>query len=151
MGLDMYLDKRVYVGANYEHNNVKGEIKLTKGNDDKPVEVDLKKVTYIIERAGYWRKANHIHQWFVDNCQNGEDDCKEYYVDQEQLKELLDVCKQVKENHDLAEELLPTQSGFFFGGTEYDEYYFDCIDETIEIIEEALKDEKGDYYYCSSW
>lgn len=151
MGLDMYLTKRIYVGANYEHNNVKGKIKLTKGEENKPIKVDLKKVTYIIEQAGYWRKANHIHQWFVENVQDGEDDCKDYYADIKKLQKLLGICKQVKENHELAKELLPTQAGPFFGGTGYNEYYFKDIDDTIEILEEALKDKKCDYYYSSSW
>lgn len=31
MGLDMFLNKRIYVGANYEHNNVNGTIELTSG------------------------------------------------------------------------------------------------------------------------
>ena len=29
----------------------------------------------IIEQVGYWRKANQIHNWFVENVQDGEDDC----------------------------------------------------------------------------
>ena len=77
MGLDSYLKKRIYIGAEYEHRKVKGSINLTAEN--KPIKVDLKKVTEIIESVGYWRKANHIHKWFVDNVQNGEDDCKEYH------------------------------------------------------------------------
>ncbi len=40
---------------------------------------------------------------------------------------LLEVCKQVAADPSKAEELLPTQSGFFFGGTEYDEYYMNSI------------------------
>jgi hypothetical protein len=51
----------------------------------------------------------------------------------------------------LAEELLPSASGFFFGGTEYDEWYFNDIATTIAILEEALEDENGEYYYSSSW
>ncbi len=58
----------------------------------------------------------------------------------------------VMQNTELAEELLPTQSGFFFGGTDYDEYYMDDIDNTIEIIENLQKEEDlGDIYYRSSW
>jgi hypothetical protein len=48
--------------------------------------------------------------------------------------------------------LFPTASGFFFGGTEYDEYYIEQVNETIELIEGLLKeDENGDYYYQASW
>ena len=44
MGLDMYLTKKIYVGANYEHNKVTGRITIKK--DGEPVKVNLKKVTY---------------------------------------------------------------------------------------------------------
>ena len=109
----------------------------------------------VMEQVGYWRKANQIHQWFVDNVQDGEDDC-DYHneVTKECLEDLLCICQQVLDNHDLAYELLPTQSGFFFGGTEYDEYYFDDIKDTIEIIKNVLETtdfDKEMIYYVSSW
>lgn len=47
------------------------------------------------EEVGYWRKANQIHNWFVQNVQNMVDDCGVYEVSEEQLKELLDVCRKV--------------------------------------------------------
>ena len=53
--------------------------------------------------VGYWRKANHIHKWFVDNVQNGIDDCKRYFVEREELKELLEICKQVLKETELIE------------------------------------------------
>jgi hypothetical protein len=157
MGLDMYLRKKIYIGANYERNNVKGEINITRGEDNTPVKINLNKVTYIIEDAGYWRKANAIHRWMVESVQNDEDDCKEYYVSDDKLEELLSVCKQVKANPILAPELLPTQEGFFFGGTDYEECYWNDIDCTIKIIEDIFseKEENGYYpfeiYYQSSW
>jgi len=101
---------------------------------------------------GYWRKANHIHKWFVDNVQNGQDDQEKHYVDDDELKMLLILCKKVLDNHDLAEKLLPTQGGFFFGCTEYSDYYFECIESTIKVVENALALD-GKYYlkYQASW
>jgi len=43
----------------------------------------------------YWRKANHIHGWFVDNVQDGQDDCKQYYVDLDAISQLRVVCEKV--------------------------------------------------------
>lgn len=157
MGLDMYLTKKVYIGAEYKHRNVKGVINLTEGDNDKPIKIELSRVSYIEERVGYWRKANQIHSWFVKNVQEGVDDCGEYDVSEEQLSQLLADCKKVKEDSKLAETVLPTQSGFFFGGTEYDEYYMQDIDDTIEIIETLFKEKgeekyfNGEIYYSSSW
>lgn len=45
-----------------------------------------------VSEVGYWRKSNQIHAWFVDTCQGGNDDCKEYDVSIEQLHQLRDLC-----------------------------------------------------------
>jgi hypothetical protein len=149
MGLDMYLDKRTYVKY-WEHNGDDNyEVKVTKAGN--PTNIESKKVKYIIEEAGYWRKQNQIHRWFVENVQQGVDNCGDYYVDRNQLETLLELCQKVKADNSLADELLPSASGFFFGGTEYDEWYFNGIDNTIDILKEALEDENGEYYYSSSW
>lgn len=149
MGLDMYLTGRMYVSEwstpeNYEA--VKGVFPQIPW-----------KINGVSFEAGYWRKANQIHKWFVDNVQNGVDECEEHEVSCEQLTELLSVCRQVMVDPKLAEQLLPAASGFFFGSTEYDEYYFEDIEHTISILEEILDRENADkylfvdFYYRSSW
>ena len=152
MGLDMYLYKKNYIWqGEWVKPEVKQEVLVKKGGD---VDTTIKpeRVKYVVEEVGYWRKANQIHEWFVQNVQDGKDDCQESYVSREQLEELLGVCRIVKIDKEKAEQLLPTQSGFFFGGTEYDEYYYQDIDNTIEILEEALSDEKADdFAYRASW
>lgn len=96
-------------------------------------------------KVGYWRKANAIHSWFLENCaakdpfDNPIDDCRSIEIPLEKLEELLDTCKEVLEDHSLAKKLLPTADGFFFGSTEYNEYYFDDIEYTIDIIEPVIK------------
>ena len=150
MGLDMYLNKRTYV-QQWEHQKPEEKYKVVVTKGGESANIDPKKVKYIIEEAGYWRKQNQIHRWFVENIQNGTDDCGEYYVSKADLETLLELCEKVKADNSLADELLPGVSGFFFGGTEYDEWYFDGIDNTIEILKEALEDENGEYLYSSSW
>jgi len=54
-------------------------------------------------------------------------------------------------NPEKAEELLPVTDGFFFGSQEYDEWYFNDIQETIEIIDWALKRDFDYFAYQSSW
>lgn len=111
--------------------------------------------------VAYWRKANAIHKWFVDNVQEGKDDCGQYLVSRDALITLREACIQVlydKQMHDgtigLAEKLLPTQSGFFFGGTDYDDWYYENAEFTIESINKILEDPDFDQlevYYSSSW
>jgi len=163
MGLDMYLTRRVYVGANFEHNQKEGDKVVING-----VNYPVNQITELCFKAAYWRKANHIHNWFVENVQDGVDDCKEHYVRIDQLEALLQDCKdsltylttaeyesdstgKVYKNIDEG-KLIPTTSGFFFGSTEYDEYYEDQLKYTIEVIEKELKrEDECDYYYNSSW
>lgn len=57
-------------------------------------------------------------------------------------------------NPEVCEELLPTESGFFFGSTDYDEYYIRQIERTKNEIEQVLKStdfDKDDIYYLASW
>ncbi len=64
----------------------------------------------------------------------------------------MDICKKVIADKSLAESLLPTSSGFFFGGTEYDEWYFNAVEYTIEVLETELLDEYADdFEYSASW
>ena len=53
-----------------------------------------------------------------------------------------------------SKELLPTTSGFFFGSTDYDEYYYEDIEYTANKIREILETtdfETQMIYYISSW
>jgi len=109
--------------------------------------------------VGYWRKANQIHKWFVDNVQNGVDNCGEYLVKEDQLANLLETCKLILDKDpSKASVLLPVQSGFFFGSTDYDQYYFKDLENTVKIIESLFEKDldggsylEGDIYYSSSW
>lgn len=147
MGLDMYLTAKRYI---YDF-----------GGDDQPlrdalkaVEVNGMKVKALSYEAGYWRKANSIHKWFVENVQKGVDNCGEYIVTTEQIERLLELVNEVLHDRDKAQKLLPTTTGFFFGSFMYDEGYFDDLIQTKAIIENvlALDDfNRYDIYYSSSW
>lgn len=133
MGLDMFL-----YGVKYHSEYDKNE--------------DNDKSYYVMTEEIYWRKANQIHNWFVRECQDGVDNCAMYYVSKNDLKYLMEICKQVLEEKSLARLLLPTRSGFFFGSTEYDEFYYNDLKFTADEIERLLNEDKYEYYkYTSSW
>lgn len=150
MGLDMYLTARRYVGkyseseiANNIQSAVSNNIFIPPGATVNSVKIEV----------GYWRKANAIHKWFVDNVQNGVDECQETYVSKKDLTILRNLCEMIIKGEGRPEALLPTTSGFFFGSTEYNEMYMQDIQDTIEIIDRALQlnDFDWDIYYQSSW
>jgi hypothetical protein len=165
MGLDMYLHAKKYVEKvnwqalrdneelSYESPEVVNplwkDIVDTAGMSD--VATDIYGVNVEVTCA-YWRKANQIHKWFVDNVQGGEDNCGEYYVSHEKLKELLTTCQQALFAKDPS--LLPPQAGFFFGSYDIDEWYWNDIKNTIKKLKRVfeLPDmSKLSFYYTSSW
>ena len=137
---------------------------------------------YIKPNVAYWRKANQIHSWFVREVQNGVDDCGSYYVSRENLEALVGICQQIAAtfvwgetvtvvseynpnysyeerellsmDKELAKSLLEPQSGFFFGSTDYDNWYAEDIEDTITQLTAVLANEslkKSDFEYHSSW
>lgn len=148
MGLDMYLEGNKYVSEYFDPELKKsvGTLFASSSLSDKVCGINF--------QLAYWRKANSIHKWFVDNVQKGVDDCGRYYVNRDLLQKLVDTCKEVLTNRSLAMELLPPQSGFFFGNTEVGEWYFEDLNNTINQLEPLLKGdllEGLDIYYHSSW
>lgn len=101
-------------------------------------------------RVGYWRKANAIHDWFVRNVQDGTDDCEEYEVSAEQLRQLRDDCQEALKVGNRTDNLRPTE-GFFFGPSDI-KYMLDDCKDTIEQIDRVLeKYPDWVYTYQSSW
>lgn len=142
------------------------------------------KETYLDKEVAYWRKANEIHSWIYRNCaEKGQEDYDYISVSKEKILELINICglvlndlkvcetqkiqvnvgisggKPIYEetiiyNGIVAKELLPTQSGFFFGGTEYDEWYKMDLEETIKKLEKVLEEtdfENEELYYYASY
>lgn len=100
---------------------------------------------------GYFRKVNFLVKFFEKKGFNIRTQ-EPITVKEEDAEELLDLCNQVLEDHSKAEELLPTMNGFFFGSTDYNEYYFENVKSVKEWIENTLlpefntlKDEDGTF------
>lgn len=185
MGLDMYLTAESYLHTSEWMTEGKPEVvrqvQSLRALYPEMAEAPLIKVGFTVAQ---WRKANHIHKWFVDNVQNGTDDCGQYSVSREQLQELLSIINRVLARSSLvpgdvsqgysyddkgnkahtfkpgqiikdpstAKKLLPVCEGFFFGGTDYDEYYYETLIYTQQIIEKCLAMGKEWWFeYSSSW
>ena len=106
------------------------------------------------EEVIYWRKANQIREWFATHLTKGVENCKRSEVTKEDLERLLKSCEMVLADHSKAEELLPTQGGFFFGSTDYDEWYFEQLEYTVPKLKEAIKEtdwDNEDVTYYEWW
>lgn len=140
MGLDMYLyretrkaDKRCKLG----YRVVKGE------------------------EVCYWRKANQIRGWLIrHNVIEDDDNCVSREVDRDTIGELIADCEGVLNLYDctklasaktgndplkdkifleMANEVLPPTSGFFFGGEGFDEFYIEDLRETADKLTTVLE------------
>ena len=150
MGLDMYLTAKRYL-SKYNPEDAKLRELVSAIDFGFPGEVEQ-----ISFEAMYWRKANAIHRWFVREEQEGVDNCAEYNVDTETLAELRDICNKVLVDPSKADELLPPQSGFFFGSTDVDEWYLEQLKYTVDRLDVLLelpqvKEHNIAFYYSSSW
>jgi len=107
-----------------------------------------------VDEVAYWRKANAIHDWFIKNA-GVEDNCKPIQVSMSDIVALRDVCQKVIDEgtEETAMELLPPVSGFFFGGTEIDDWYWDDIKGTLTKLNELIDNntEDQEFEYQASW
>lgn len=101
----------------------------------------------VAEGCGYFRKVNFLLPYFGygENCSDNE-------ISKGELGNLVVACNKVLTAYEksvlgcedepdepweeIADCYLPTSSGFFFGSTDYDEYY---IEDVREVKEWALK------------
>lgn len=141
MGLDMYIIK--------VDNKTCKPIK----EDNCIVSFDSK-----TEEVAYWRKKNMLHKFILE--QTGADpnmNCTYVEVPRKTLCEFIDRVNKIlkargRHREELAKELLPTQGGFFFGVTEYDKWYYECLKsiraDLREIIQSTDFTNQTLYYSC---
>lgn len=168
MGLDMYLKAEKYVSG-WQHNpdeeiNEYERLISMFGMEDFVSESSPS--SFVQFTVGYWRKANQIHAWFVRECQGGRDECQPTDVGIEKLVELQKACEfalgvrekvgvNVGAARRTAIEVLPPTSGFFFGGEDVDEWYWQALESTVTIVNKCIALDKAPGYwsfiYQSSW
>ena len=102
--------------------------------------------------VAYWRKFNALHGWFVDNVQIGIDNCDAYELTHDHLDDLNAVLNEVIRTKNPS--LLAPRSGFFFGSSEADEYYWEKVNETSQMIKDLIiQTDWNEYklFYQSCW
>lgn len=85
----------------------------------------------------YFRKVNFIYRYFSEYLEN--ESCA---VSKSHIADLISICKDVLKHEgdeDYASENLPTTSGFFFGSTEYNEYYFEDVKDCLKQMTKLYK------------
>lgn len=156
MGLDMYLYREQYFSG---YSNRLNDASVYRAIMDAAGMVgcdDAPGVT-VTACVAYWRKANSIHKWFCA-LDGGRDECQRIDVSVSHLRELRNLCDSVLLQPAIAQDILPPQSGFFFGSYEIDEWYMQDMRNTITQIDNVLADIPIDaddweyrFIYQASW
>ena len=155
MGLDMYLLKTKK--TNHSVKQLNELDRIAKPDEPRVAEFELKKLEYvdyhsIFEEVAYWRKFNALHSWFVTNVQIGIDDCGTYEVFEDHIRDLIETLENTLAYKDPS-DMMPV-SGFFFGSTIVDEYYWERIQDALDkldYIADTFDWEKERLFYVSSW
>lgn len=150
MGLDQYL-YRVPRGGKPELGPWPEEPDFSKGRE----------AWAACNELAYWRKANQIHRWFVEEMADGLDDCRPVRVGPDELRRLRDLAVETlfwqgrgDAGAARARSLLPPRPGFFFGSQEIDEWYWKDLEDTVRMLDAVLSDPRlpdWDIYYEASW
>lgn len=131
----------------YSFSGSKEEVKQLIESEERDTDL-IDKVD--LTEIAYWRKCNYLHKFFCTFGEEVEADIY-YFIPRALLNEFLEKASIVLEakKEEVSSKLLPTQSGFFFGETEYDFYYYDQIERDINTVNEILAlypDEEFLYY-----
>jgi len=145
----MYAARRIHVRQwSFQKPDERYTVQIACGG--KPVSgIESDRISSVDEEVMYWRKANHIHGWFVKNVQKGKDDCGTYLLDEHTLRVLCSDCHKVA----IASKLV---EGSVYKGTQYDQEHPDGIAlreggrviEDATVAKELLPTTEGFFFGC---
>lgn len=102
-------------------------------------------------QVGYFRKINSLFRWVSYNVQS-VDNCKSILIPKQKLEQLsADLNRLTKDN---CMTIFPTSEGFFFGSTEYDQYYWSDVEEVKSWVSSTLKSfdfDNHDLFFWAWW
>lgn len=185
MGLDMYLYRRTYVQRWDHHpDDEKWSVTVTRGGQPTHVDSEkicyvLEQVGYWRKaNAIHAWFVDHVQNG-IDDCGGYRVTREELEELLETINTVLasiettpcpvevgivydsagnhSVCEdgEIIVNTEICEKLLPSCSGFFFGSTEYSNFYVDDLKYTKELLENLLSVDYGDasvsFSYQASW
>jgi hypothetical protein len=123
MGLDMYLEGRMYQWTNWKHPETD---ERRHGKRVKEVTVEL----------GYWRKHPDLHGFIVNAFADGKDECQDIELSKDDVEKIIEAIE--------TDNLAHGTDGFFFGRSyqpgEKDEYssYDQQKQSDVATFREAL-------------
>lgn len=108
--------------------------------------------------VAYFRKVNFLLPFF-----GYEENCSDIEISKEQVENLINTCEHILSSKksgldedtltELVQNTLPTEGGFFFGSTEYDEWYFKDVEYVLKQFTNVLNetDWENETLYMHCW
>jgi hypothetical protein len=150
MGLDMYLEAHRHVApcdprTEPMRRAIGAAIGYVPSKEKPGHDASLLEISCVAVRVGYWRKFGDLHRWFVDNAQEGSDDCRPTYVDARCLQALQRVCERVIDD--------PACVTLHFACRDDADLDVEELKYTLHILAHAiaLQEQGWDIYYRASW
>ena len=150
MGLDMYLEAKRHVApcdprTEPTRRAIGTAIGYMPPKEKPGQDASLLEVSGVTVRVGYWRKFDALHRWFVNNAQEGHDDCRPAFVSVDTLMDLEEKLEQVGDD--------PASASEHFTTDEDEALDEDDVDYTLKVLHHAkrLQEQGWDIYYRASW
>ena len=86
----------------------------------------------------YLRKVNFLVGFVEEKTQHYISNLRGIEFTKEMAEELKDRCERVLANHGLAQILLPTTKGCFFGNYEYNDIYFEEVKGVLDELNNTI-------------
>lgn len=90
------------------------------------------------KEVAYFRKINFLIPAIEEITGETVENCQDIELSKNDIEKIIHRCKLVLSDHSLAPEYLPTQEGFFFGNTDYDDSYFEDVREVEDSLEKNV-------------
>lgn len=155
MGLDIYLLKKIYVGAGTGSQRFKIDGTIDIRRNGFRIPIDLNRIQEITECVGYWRKFAALHQWMLDNALSGKNDCREHLISIETLLKLKTDCESIIYGED---EWINHAKKIFchlcFENATQEQLneFLSEIRYTYQILSDlSVSTREATYYYRASW
>jgi hypothetical protein len=91
-------------------------------------------------RSEDFRKMNWLIPVVEELIGRDVENCVDYTLDSSHLQKIVDRINDVLADHSLASEKLPTLGGFFFGNTDYNQWYFEQLEDARDRLMQMIED-----------
>ena len=147
-GIPETVQREMYKKAYIDHWPQIAKLYARRGSLDEVVDKDIEANEPYEEVIIRWHNAPAIHEFFLDYPDRIIGHCVAILVTIDTLTDLVERCEKIlasgidKDGElvdpQVAEELLPTQSRFFFNPNDYDSRYVDYLKETVQGLKPII-------------